>query len=174
MLGGGLLYLASSLVGVANQMIHPVAAPESRLYRGLAWGGGISAALGAWIFGVWHAVKAVKAYQSGDLVLFALYASSSLVFLGSGASALAAVAQQVGKISATEAAMGSLIISRSGWALEAARLGWIGLAVALLIVALEKNQLETWLTRCVFGNGDADVRYRDLQAALDALDDMTR
>lgn len=70
--------------------------------------------------------------------------------------------------------MGSLIISRSGWALVAARLGWIGLAVALLIVALEKNQLETWLTRCVFGNGDADVRYRDLQAALDALDDMTR
>ncbi len=174
MFGGGLLYLASSLVGVANQMIHPVAAPESRLYRGLAWGGGISAALGTWIFGVWHAVKAVKAYQSGDLVLFALYASSSLVFLGSGASALAAVAQQVGKISATEAAMGSLIISRSGWALVAARLGWIGLAVALLIVALEKNQLETWLTRCVFGNGDADVRYRDLQAALDALDDMTR
>ncbi|WP_442487256.1 T6SS effector BTH_I2691 family protein [Halomonas litopenaei] len=45
---------------------------------------------------------------------------------------------------------------------------------ALLIVALEKNQLETWLTRCVFGNGDADAHYRDLQAALDALDDMTR
>ena len=174
MFGGGLLYLASSLVGVTNQMIHPVAAPESRLYRGLAWGGGITAALGAWIFSVWYGLKAYQAFEDEDWTMSVLYSSSSLVFFASGASALAAVAQQVGKISRTEAAIGYLIISRSGWALVAARLGWIGLAVALLIVALEKNQLETWLTRCVFGNGDADVRYRDLQAALDALDDMTR
>ena len=52
--------------------------------------------------------------------------------------------------------------------------GGTGRAGELLVVVLEKNQLETWLTRCIFGNGDADTRYRDLQAALDALDDMTR
>ncbi|MBY5986028.1 hypothetical protein KUW18_18240 [Halomonas sp. DP5Y7-2] len=171
---GGLLYLASSIVGVANQMIHPVAVPESRLYKGLAWGGGIAGALGAWIFSVWNAVKAYRAFQDDNKIMAALYLSSSLIFIASGASALAAVAQQVGRISATEAAFGSLIISRSGWALVAARLGWIGLAVSLLIVVFEKDSLEKWLLRCVFGNGDVNARYRDVQAALDALDDMTR
>lgn len=58
--------------------------------------------------------------------------------------------------------------------MDSFREGWIGLAVALLIVVFEKNQFETWLSRCVFGKGEPDARYRDLQAALDALDDMTR
>ncbi|WP_445003160.1 T6SS effector BTH_I2691 family protein [Halomonas mongoliensis] len=170
------LFLISTVTGVANSIAMNIAretVKEKALYKGLAWTSGITAALGSWIFAGITFVKGIDAYRDNDNALTALYASTTTILLGAGVTSLLATGQAVGMIKSTEAAIGRIVISRAGWGLVAARLGWVGLALVVLTVIFEKDQLEKWLERCVFAEPGGPEKFENLQAALDNLREMS-
>nr|WP_300309207.1 T6SS effector BTH_I2691 family protein [Halomonas sp.] len=158
-------FLVSSLATTTSAIIYGAGEPKSPIYRAVTWGSAALVAVGYWTFSVWFFIKGVDARHNDDWAMSVIYFSSGGIFAAAGATSLAAAAQRVGVITGAEAMIGKFVISRAGWAMVASRLGWIGLALAILTVMIQKDALEEWLERCVFGTGAE--KFESLQAALD-------
>jgi hypothetical protein len=164
--------LTSALSSTANRMMFGAGAPESSVFRRLTWTAGMTAAVASWIGAYWMFSKVEGAAEKDDLGMIFAYTAAGLTATFAGLSTLAASAQAVGIIRGTEAAIGRFVISRAGWGVVAAYLGWATLGVTLVTLYVTPDDLEIWLERGAFGNRHSG-RFEDLQAALDALQDMT-
>lgn len=169
------LGLVSSFTGVANSIAVGVVGEglkERAIYRGVAWTSGITGAIASWIFSGWMAYKFYRSLDENERAIAVAYGTTALTLFGAGGASLAATAQNLGFLR-PGASVGGFVISRAGWGLVASWLGWAGLAMAILTIVIEKDQLEKWLECCVFGNKGDDDKFGNLREALDRLREIS-